>query len=1168
MERHAPKKDPKPRRARAAKGVQYDAQEPTAFQLAKPTIDPLRIARAGALVQKLLASRAEDDPQGLLRRYYRSLEVAREFIKAFPESSDAIACFLNEVSIVPDLRPLLRSAVEVRAGTVEPPGELGSACPEIDQLNALILDGQGEMDWMRMSNEAVKKVAFGKGGLGRDLSKLIEEMVQSHGLRVSGGRPTERLPEELMLNVLRLYARGKELRVPSIKISDWKVVEQHLTLTPEVLAVVERVAAAFRLDRATTTLGGARLSEARAPIRGPWTPGTPLGEADFSTEGSYGEKSWRTQLERHSRDAFRPSDATIHHLLGLQEFELRTLILSKSDVPAEKLELFRICARAAELGYTGRHFMNGLQEEIRVLEPTQDAADVLRVICRLEGWHESDYLIGGLTLDSFAPTRGLPPAPLPREPGPSLGNSSVRATDFEGLVKKRDKRILTMSDRALENLYDNAFSTLLTAGGGDRDWNLGTLKVVAHAAETDVIAGDSIEDTTESLQSFLMGTLSAAERSDPELMAQLVRIVDALEIHEPTLRIAPGIAVDHFAPYVRAKTRMLQKELGIEGPVDRRRIEEPKELGSLGRMPDLDSKPNAARLAVSDEALLASIDREFRLIDWMPKWRTPHLFKVAARLMELSSKEQFQRKTRWTCYHFFEEHIVPKDMITAESMPWLIRMVRAYGAFTGMHPGGVMVEVAGSPKPIPLTEHPLYEKALAPHIDDVAELLQKAADRGAPEVRHGYVRQIVSGKEPRFELADILPALIARNSKPGITRNIDYLDNPAEVRSAFAEWNHLGVLAIFSAFLTQLDGAQIEQLLLEKGHDAQQAKTWSDIALRLRGLEEAQVGFVLDSVLRDPEKADFSMIELRLKLIESIDEDAIRTELRGSGMTTPLAHAQALLERALIEADGSPIRRTLFDLVSKLVDERLILPHELRRAASKCLGPLSSEAPEQWGLYADLVAPLLKAIEAYAGSASADHDPVSEIVRRAKDLAVFTDPQLVASMVLPRTYRADLAHALPLGAEGTADGTNAMRTALERLEELGRSETAPPRIPATAKRQYEWIEWAVRGQPISEDALVGLAAAYEAGWVSREVLASARNALPRDDVLRAWARVRSSDARAILEDRRPAQRLTSIPAVLQGPENVEGVTLARGARAPGSQRDGNRGFFSDYAKRS
>jgi hypothetical protein len=1081
------------------------------------------------------------DPESTLRSYYKSLSIARTISRRHPEIAAAVMGFLDDVSTQGRHRALLNAAVEIEDGRIiEPAKPLGRSTPKVPQLRSVLGGYRGAPEWLSPTDPTIEYVLFGSDGLPKNLSTLLKEYA-SH---LRDHRPT-------LLAVLRVYARAQEIDVEGMSVGDWSTLLDSLQNERETTGVLARLMKAYGADRGEMTAEVQHLLGLCRAETMPRIQGGPLGcvsRFDSEPTGIGGKDLWTEALQAADPEAYLVDDETIHRHMALagpfrhhSYTYLEPLFLQHSDKPAAKLELFRICARVHALGYPNTTSPRDRDPHLAALPPTQQAADAVRYLASFEDWALGDVEIGGRRLSSFPSSRRLPP-PDPDEPlGPPLGDLDLSDDEFRKRVGLGDREVLGVTDECIRRSLPRTSpgdvlrrAILFAASQESSERMVGALRLVARSLRIPEPLGDPPrlpwrgEVIEGQIQELFEQMLTEEQRSDPRVLEEVARIFRNSTANAYIVWATPNVRLAHFVPYVDAKSRLDQKILGAKAPVDQRVHQ--SQTGSP-------SIPSA-----DEEAVCRFTQSGLDIENMLSEEKSPRAFFVAAEVLERCRDRasfEMHRERTWS----YLKTAIDGSLVSEESIPWIVRLAKAFGEFeSGFPPEAIRVRINESEAPIPLTRHPKFEAAMFAPRARVLEAtrtlwdsLDPAQAKSDPERLHA-MRRLIAGEDPPVELAQLLPDLVARAQSCRIER----IHPSPEAWAAIGTWNHAGAVSILSALLTEASAEQIQTVLCEKGYARSLAKEWAEIAVQLRSLEPALLGYVLARIVDEAERPDFTTIPPRLDLARELDLGSI-TRVVEEDTSRAIECARALIERTLVEACGSEARSRALDLVDTAVERGLIAAEEMRSAARLALPPLDADAPEQWPLFAERIQPIFDDVASQAADARASTVQVEEAIDRLMQLA---DPAPVARVALRRAYLEDLRHVAPLGfvEDAGSDGLNERAIAI--LVRLASD-------PDEARADFELLgsdglrlaTEAADPEKWSEDAVVGLAAAAAAGWVPTSALAAVRDRLDEDLVQRAWTRVRSSRMRAVLEHRSSGSR---IMATVAAPSGEHGAAARRG----------------------
>jgi hypothetical protein len=730
-----------------------------------------------------------------------------------------------------------------------------------------------------------------------------------------------------------------------------------------------------------------------------------------------------------------------------------------------------------------------------------------------------------------------PPRPQtldPKQPtGAELGSVEIESEEIPGRIQSGDRSVLALSDQCLRRLVQDDLREIMNpapegAAKRDRAWYAASLELVARALSIH----SNPTDMTNDVRRFFAETLPRSFQSDPDILEPIVRICRLSHTSPTLIPVRHRVRLDLFKPFVEARARVDRELLGAGEPLERRAYRTP---GPIDRRLWQTYRP--PRLDLSDEAIEGLICRgAFDLETWLATWRTPRVFLLAARLLELCGPEEFRllRPGLERCL----QTPLSGSFVTRESIPWIVRLAEAYAALDqgSSRAGAIRVKLDGRSKPIPLERHPAYREARLGSKGSIARVVDKAfgvldPSASGPDLerrRLEALQALLSGREPVLELAHLIDPLIQRSSTGRIFR----MTGSREVLAALGAWNHVAVLSVLAGLLTEASEEQILGLLREKGHDEPLARRWSGVAIALRGSKPGRIAHLLRDISGSADRADLTTIPLRLRLEKRADLGAIREAALVDGARGE-AIGRALVERAMEAPHASLERDQTLAAIDRALAEDLLSPNEIR-AAVEATDALEPKKPSRWPLAPDLIDPLFEAI---------DRSGKSHQIEAAFDrLWRFVDPELACRLVLERAHRRDMERVAPLGSANGTSPEVIIRAAIAHLERrAGQDEGSDAR---------DWLALALsRADPqeFSEDAVVGLAKAAEDGTISADFFARVQGALPRSMVENAMLRVRSAKVRAALKGRSPQMSRIRAPAEAT---DVAWPSVGRGYRAP------------------
>jgi hypothetical protein len=381
----------------------------------------------------------------------------------------------------------------------------------------------------------------------------------------------------------------------------------------------------------------------------------------------------------------------------------------------------------------------------------------------------------------------------------------------------------------------------------------------------------------------------------------------------------------------------------------------------------------------------------------------------------------------------------------------------------------------------------------------------------------------------------------------------------------FADWDHIGAIAVISGLMTRLLASDIEALLLRRGYDRESSDRWARAAVALRNIHASELDFVSVDLLRRP--PDFSTLLLRMMLANDAREVGLRGEsLSRAASADPIAFARVILERAQRGDHGEGAEA--IELLAWAASAGFLEHDDVVEAAEEIGFDLSIDK--------SILAPILMGslndtISSSEGSTERRLDPLLDAFDRA---ALIVGAPVVAEWLLEKLHAADIAREPSLNDDLPRSDLTAL--AVARVEELvDRGESAP----LEDARSWRWVEAAVlralrEKRPITDATFVGLAEAFRLKLISSVPLELARETFPSARRAELADRMQSSEARAIALDQprasrgnvrrsavyRSVEEPTTGPVVDRGPApgrkapedrtDFVSVRVRRGPRAP------------------
>jgi hypothetical protein len=1119
--------------AAASLGSVHDAR----VERAKGVIEVLRDGGAKRTAYQGRVEIGEIDAPRVLRSYYPSLELAHGLVEAAPDAAGFVARFSeSSISVPGDLRPIAMDASGATLGIPpEPEGPVGTVqlYPGGQILEAL---RSGDAARMRFDDGTVDRMF--KGTVNEDLSEAMKVL----------SPPSE----EIAAVLIRLYARAAQ-RNAEVRVSHWEEIAERLPRSPESTALLKRLARRLHADETAIRVWGRALTEASPGESARVLVSGPAGGVDRFHRDPSGE-AWSKAVKAGEPDAFRIDDLTVLRATGLwshsADRDLQFLFgLYEPNTAKAKLGLLALCARSRELGVSTMLEAADLQKHADELPASPEAIDVLRLVVRAFAIEESRIRLRGKPLSEYPPSIGVPPPSIDR----SLPLDRHRA--YAAVLRNPDR----LNDEWLRTRFHDGFLDFIHRKNDDEQ-KIGVLMLIDRAVEIGALNRGLVEiPFGRSFDQILGGDLAR----DPQAMDLIARICRRTPI-DPMISTVDGTTpLAQHRPYLEAVGRLDRRMLREAAPVERRNpllFFMPR--GPLGEMGQKHLKQlwadRDASLFECDDATLDlcsskhahSGGRPRPVLEWLEHWDDARVFKFFARLGERHyERDRFESTKAVRTY--FAENVIPARFVTSESLPWIVRMAETAYA----RPETVWVE--GPNGPCSLFDHPAYEKpaceARRRAIDLVHELTASNAGR------EKAILALLAGADPALEVADFLAPLVSAAGEGGVAR-VKLSDRPENermefLRAAFAPWSHVGVVAAVAGAVAEVPAADVARLLAEKGADPETAKKWGAIASRIGELDPGGLRFVLEDLVRQPDRPDFRTLPFRLDLLERFDPKRLKKSLAANGVHSPVEHVRALIDRVLLEPLGGALRQELLALVERAIAEGSVPARALPLAIGTDPA-IDLERPGGWPLYRELVLPVEEALARYAaGSGVERRDAIAVLLDRAVRLARYVGGASVAELILPRAYAADEIAVLPLGVADSLE-MDPIDVALGHIRRF--ADQRPPVATVEQKRAFEWVELAIRRaipDRIDAKALVGLGEAYHAGLVTKATLELAREKLPADLVGSAIDRVRSSDARALLRNRPIKTRFTlrrtggalRIPEVR---ERVGAAVISRGSRPP------------------
>jgi hypothetical protein len=290
--------------------------------------------------------------------------------------------------------------------------------------------------------------------------------------------------------------------------------------------------------------------------------------------------------------------------------------------------------------------------------------------------------------------------------------------------------------------------------------------------------------------------------------------------------------------------------------------------------------------------------------------------------------------------------------------------------------------------------------------------------------------------------------------------------------------------------------------------------------------------------------------------IRALDMSALEQALLEHGQRDPVGFAEAVIDRALAAEDGE--RAELIAFLKAAAQRGLLERRELREAMPK--GKRDLDDWRAWPFSAELVRPLIDAVEHYERASCEGRRPLAkDLARAAIDLATFYDPSVFLERIFARCYASDLERVSPLD---QVERVSTIDLALAKLRSLPRSGPIV-RLSAEEREQLAWVDAALRRAVPSRlthpDDVLALAEGFAIDLVSREVVELAGRKLPAALLAKCIDHIRSRKAREILRAGRARpptiDRRLSAPAVARTIEELAAPAITRSPKAPRGRMD-------------
>jgi hypothetical protein len=1078
------------------------------------------IGRGGSRARRTRGgtSKALVDVGQLLRSYYRSVDWAHRVRARHPEAEASVSAFLDIVSVPPGCEDALLDATAIAPLEPEPPEELGegrlggwygSLAQHIEAYPALQLD---------FSDPTLTGVVFHNQGWPMDASMFAERYVGPRSL------PGRERNGACFVDQLRLYARGLEIHIPGLRISEWGPILARLPRTPSAVRVLLRLMAAVGQDPAAIQIDGMPVNEYRPPAHAPppHQPAFgPLNRENTFTDipPDYGVvDDWSKAFTSGVLAAVTLDDETIRDMWERQRMpwriherilDLTNLFPMAGRSPEFVVGLLNLAARTRELGVPTA-FPLGLERGgtlgalLLGLRDDESATDALHRVAVMFGWDPRRIPFQGRPLAEIPPPSGLGPSNDPL--GPELGPDVDPAVGLAALHAGADPTRLAMSDASLRPFL-NAFLRSIDEAG----LALGQALFREPHARVRVLAVLRLLD--RAVRIGATGGLDALrDYLRKDLLHQAESWLDDPEILEVLIALAgrTGCSLDEWMDEMR-----LVRHPAIVEAVERWRAR------SLTGLAPLEPRE---RLQLPETLIPPPPPEE----EW-GSWSVYRRFESACLAPDRFGRTPESPKRG--ALEFLKAPISPRFLDT-ESMIDLLALARA----AEFPAAKLRYEVAPDGRWTWLTDHPAFPGRAALEVrraaaaerlaDDVAKLKEGPAGSDPPS---SLYQRLLAG-DPPIELGALLAALVEARSQGTIA--------PAPVRaSAYAGIGHIGVIAVLAGVAARLTEPEVVELLREKGYSARQASEWGAISHALSELGPEALLFACSDLTRSP--PDFTTLRARIalrtfdtvQLIAEKDRDRI-------AFADPRGFSRAVLEHARSAEPGSDTQKAWLDVIDSTI-ARGALDARAVRACVDSFEPF--ELDRKWPLYALLVSPLDSAI------ASRDAEGADEALER---LASYVGMNRAASYALHRQYEEDVLSVLPLrSAPKTLD---ASAVALHRVRQLAdkRTQEAAPDL----RLEWAWVDDSLRkaladGLVPDEEMLLGMGEAYHARLIGRATLEAAREAIPSEMAKRVAKLTRSSTARTILLERAVPREMKRVRFAASS-EQVTAPRVSRGAVAP------------------
>jgi hypothetical protein len=527
--------------------------------------------------------------------------------------------------------------------------------------------------------------------------------------------------------------------------------------------------------------------------------------------------------------------------------------------------------------------------------------------------------------------------------------------------------------------------------------------------------------------------------------------------------------------------------------------DEPLDLvGDVPSAEDPDARLFAADDATLTAHLVPSIDA-FDLGRWLAATEDPIAITFARRLVELA-----KRDGAGAGIERFLKAPMPSRFVTEETVPQILALAKE----AGVPWERLRIERDGTS--IPLHRHPVLAvnapASLEKRIERMQSLLARLdpASGARPKKRMETLVQLFDAddREKTFEVDELIEGAVAFRTV-GRLAPVRVDDDRAEeiLGETIGKLKQVGAALLLAALLVDASDAAIADALrwvADAGDADGRIDLWIDVLHQVRALQPGEIEFVFRDIIAS-KGALFETFLLRLRIaFEPRTPQALAASFEAFGRSDPASFVRVLVEISEMAPKNGETERAVLDFLASRMADGAIDPE--RHVLAAVVGPRTAWLKE-------------------------------------------------------RALRQSFLAAQP--SDGGAAKTPKV-LALEALESLA-AETS---VASGEEKDLRWLEDALKDAKAGDwsgERLAGLAEAFRRGLVTSKALIEARSRVSPELVASMISKVRSAEARAILE-RKPFDRSTVLrlskhtPITVRMSEPTSRTSITKNAHAPNAER--------------